>query len=242
MSIDTDMATSTAEPLQGNDTAWRSARIAAVLFVAATASTMASQIIIERLPTPMIGLAAKQDFLNLAVVLEIMNGLASAGIALALYPVLRHLSDLMATGYLGLRIVEGALGVAAAASLMLIAVPEPNTSTWAVAHHDAMFLLVLIVFSCGTFCFYPLLYKCRLVPPLLSLWGLIGGLMLLISCLLILFGRIEAGGTADLVLSLPIWINEMVLAAWLFSRGLDLSSARKAAGTKKSLRAEVSEV
>ena len=89
-----------------------------------------------------------------------------------------------------------------------------------------MFLLVLIVFSCGTFCFYPLLFKYRLVPRLLSLWGMIGGLMLLISCFLILFGRIETGGTTDLVLSLPIWINEMVLAAWLFVRGLDLSRAR----------------
>ena len=118
------MATSAAEPLQGNDLVWRSARIAAVLFVAATASTMASQIIVERLPTPMIDLAAQQDLLNLAVALEIMNGLASAGIALALYPVLRHLSGVMATGYLELRIVEGALGVAAAASLMLIAVPD----------------------------------------------------------------------------------------------------------------------
>lgn len=220
------MQNSAAEVQQGNDISTRSARIAAVLFVAATASTMASQIIVEQLPDSATGIVAQQDLLSLAVVFEIVNGLASAGIALALYPVLRHLSELMATGYLGLRIVEGALGVAAAASLMLIAVPDQNTSTLAATHHDAMFLLVLIVFSCGTFCFYPLLFKYRIVPRLLSLWGLIGGLMLLISCTLILFGRIEVGGTTDLVLSLPIWINEMVLAAWLFLRGFDLSSAR----------------
>ena len=89
-----------------------------------------------------------------------------------------------------------------------------------------MFLLVLIVFSCGTLLFYPLLFKYRLVPPVLSLWGLIGGSMLLVSCLLILFGQITMGGTTDLVLSLPIWINEMVLAVWLFLRGLDLGATQ----------------
>ena len=184
---------------------------------------MASQIIVEQLQGTETGLAAQPDLFALAVVFEIANGVASAGIALALFPVLRRLSELMATGYLGLRLVEGALGVAAAASLMLIAAPEPTTSTWASAHHDTTFLLVLIVFSCGTFCFYPLLFKHRLVPRLLSLWGIIGGLTLLVSCLLILFGRIEAGGDTDLVLSLPIWINEMALAIWLYVRGLDLS-------------------
>ncbi len=212
-----------ADPPPGHDTARRSARIAAILFVAATASTMASQVIVEQLPAAATDFATHQYLLSVAVVFEIVNGLASAGIALALYPVLRHLSELMATGYLGLRVVEGALGVAAAASLTMIANPDTGMARWASAYHDAMFLLVLIVFSCGTICFYPLLFKFRLVPRLLSVWGMVGGLMLLTSCLMILFGQIEAGGTTDLVLSLPIWINEMVLAAWLFLRGLDLS-------------------
>lgn len=225
MNTEPYMAIHAAEAQQVKKISRRSARVAAVLFVAATASTMASQMIVEQLPDSATGLIAQQDLLTLAVAFEIVNGLASAGIALALYPVLRHLSELMATGYLGLRIVEGALGVAGAASLMLITVSEPTTSTLAATHHDALFLLVLIIFSCGTFCFYPLLFKYRIVPRPLSLWGIIGGLMLLISCLLILFGRIAAGGTTDFVLSLPIWINEMVLAVWLFFRGFDLSSA-----------------
>lgn len=204
----------------------RAARIAAVLFIVATASTMAGQMILEALPDAAKGLAAQRDLVALAIVCEIANGLASAGIALAFYPVLRRVSELAATGYLGLRIVEGALGVAAAAGLMMIMVPDLGNSDWAFAYHDATFLLVLIVFSCGTFCFYPLLFKYRLVPRFLSLWGMLGGLMLLTSCLMILFGRIEIGGMTDLILSLPIWINEMVLAVWLLTRGLDLSSAQ----------------
>jgi len=49
---------------------------------------------------------------------------------------------------------------------------------------------------------------CRAFCPF---WGMSGGLMVLISCLLILFGRIEIGSATDLIHSLPIWINEMVL-------------------------------
>ena len=169
------------------------------------------------------GEPAQSGMVSLAVIFEIASGLASAGVALALYPVLRHVSELVATGYLGLRIVEGTLGVATAAGVIVLLVTDTG---WVAAYHDAMFLLVLIVFSCGTLLFYPLLFKYRLVPPVLSLWGLIGGSMLLVSCLLILFGQITMGGTTDLVLSLPIWINEMVLAVWLFLRGLDLGATQ----------------
>jgi hypothetical protein len=202
----------------------RAARIAAVLFVLATTSTMAGQMILDGLQGE-VGApdATRSSLVSLAVTFEIMNGLASAGIALALFPVLRHVSELAATGYLGLRIVEGTLGVAAAAGMVVI---MGSNTGWAVAYHDAMFLLVLIVFSCGTFLFYPLLFKYRLVPPILSLWGLIGGLMLLVSCLLILFDQIRMGSTTDLILSLPIWINEMVLALWLFLRGFNLDGAK----------------
>lgn len=46
--------------------------------------------------------------------------------------------------------------------------------------------------------------------------------MLLAANLAILFDRIEIGGTTDLILSLPIWINEMALAVWLLIRGVTL--------------------
>jgi hypothetical protein len=44
-----------------------------------------------------------------------------------------------------------------------------------------------------------------------------------VSVLLILFGRVEMGSTIDMILSLPIWINEMALALWLIFRGVDLA-------------------
>lgn len=204
--------------------ATRAARIAAVLFITATATTMAGQTIIETLSLGATDLTDEQrNFVSLAILFEIANGLASAGIALALYPILRRASELAATGYLGLRIVEGTLGVVAAAILLAVMKTQGGDIKQSIGLHDATFLTVLIVFSCGTLLFYPMLYRYRLVPRILSVWGLVGGLMLLMSCMLILFGRIKMGGGVDLVLSLPIWVNEMALAVWLLIRGPNLN-------------------
>ena len=201
----------------------RAARIAGVLFIIATASTMVAQIILTPLLDASQAAAGPQNHLiAFAVLLEIANALASAGIAIAFYPVLRRCAELAATGYLGLRVIEGAVGVVAATVLAMIIVTSADEVAFTLALHDTAFLIVLLVFSCGTLLLYPMLYAFRLVPPVLSLWGLIGGLMLLVSCVLILFDRVEMGGTTDLILSLPIWINEMALALWLLARGVDL--------------------
>lgn len=202
----------------------RAARIAGVLFITATASTMAAQIILTPLlDAPQVVTNPQPHLVALAVLLEIANALASAGIAIAFYPVLRRCAELAATGYLGLRVIEGAMGVVAATVLAIIISTSADDMAFVFALHDTAFLIVLLVFSCGTLLLYPMLFVFRLVPPVLSLWGLVGGLMLLVSCVLILFGQIEVGGTTDLILSLPIWINEMALALWLLARGLDLS-------------------
>ena len=207
-----------------NGLSQRSARIAGVLFIAATASTIAAQVLLD----PVLEVVSpvsdpSTQIIALAVVLEGINALASAGIAIALYPVLRRCAEIAAAGYLGLRIVEGSVGIVAAAALAVIVLSDTGDTGFALGLHDAAFLMVLLVFSCSTLLLYPVLFLHRLVPPVLSLWGLIGGMMLMVACVLILFGQINAGGTTDLILSLPIWVNEMVLALWLLIRGFDLS-------------------
>lgn len=199
--------------------------IAGFLFITATAATMASQIIVGpmlMMPDVVEYVARHRRLFVLGVVLEITNALASAGIAIALYPIIWRCVRGLAVAYTGLRTIEASLGVVAAIGLLMVL--SPGDATIALAFHDWAFLLVLIVFSTSTLVLYPLLYKFRLVPRILSIWGLVGGVMLLVSCLLILFGLVEIGSTTDLVLSLPIWINEMALALWLIFRGMDLSS------------------
>ena len=83
--------------------------------------------------------------------------------------------------------------------------------------------MLLIVFSLGALMLYPALYNSQLVPRIISLWGLVGSIVLLIANLLILFGFTELNSVIDNLLSLPIGLNEMVLAVWLIAKGFDLS-------------------
>lgn len=202
------------------------ARIAGALFIIATGATMISQMMIEPLhaDASLTDMAdSHRGTLVLAALFEITNALASAGIAITLYPILRRCSELPATAYLGMRLIEAAVGVFAVIGLIILLETTNPLTQLALAMHDWMFLLVLIVFSIGTFFLYPMLFRFRIVPKMLAAWGLIGGVMLLVSCVSILFGWIEMGGTTDLLLSLPIWINEMALAIWLIFKGFNLS-------------------
>lgn len=203
--------------------------IAGVLFITATAATMAGLSIVE----PMLeasdtssAIAQNRSLFITGVLLEATNALASAGIAIAFYPIIWRCVKGLAVAYLGLRLLEAGLGFLAATGLLLLL--SPAGASVANAIHGWAFVMVLLVFSIGTLIFYPVLFRYRLVPRVLSLWGLIGGTMLLISCLLILFGRIEMGSGTDTLLSLPIWINEMVLALWLILRGVDMRLASRA--------------
>lgn len=207
---------------------YRTESIAAgFLFITATAATMAAQMLLE----PMLAvqsvpahIAENRLIFVAGALLELTNALASCGIAIAFYPIIWVCRKSMATAYLGLRLLEAGLGLFAVVALLSLL--TPIDAMIGAAFHEWGFQLVLIVFSIGTFVFYPVLYKFRLVPAILSVWGIIGGSMLLISCLLIVLGQIKMGSGHDLFLSLPIWINEMALALWLIFRGVDLSSVR----------------
>ena len=63
-----------------------------------------------------------------------------------------------------------------------------------------------------------LLYQSELVPRWLSVWGLVGGALMLAMGVLRLFGR------PVMLLALPIILNEMVLAVWLIVVGFNSSA------------------
>ena len=199
--------------------------VAGVLFITATGATMLSQVITEPIlegANVTAGLAGREAVFTIGVLLEIVNALASAGIAIAFFPIIWVCARGLAVAYAGIRTIEASTGIAAAVGMLMLVSSE--TTATGLVWHDRAFLMVLLVFSTSTFVLYPTVYVFRLVPRVLSVWGLIGGLMLMVSVVLILFGTIEIGGGTDMLLSLPIWINEMALALWLIFRGVDMSA------------------
>ena len=199
--------------------------VAGVLFITATGATMVSQVIVAPIlanADATSGITGREGAFVAGVLFEVVNALASAGIAIAFFPILWVCIRGLAVAYAGLRAIEASTGVGAAGGLLMVLSPE-SAAVGPAWHHWA-FLLVLLVFSTSTCVLYPVLFAFRLVPRVLSVWGLIGGLMLMVSVVLILFGVLEIGAGTDTLLSLPIWINEMALALWLILRGVDMSA------------------
>jgi hypothetical protein len=89
-----------------------------------------------------------------------------------------------------------------------------------------------IVFSLGALMFYYLLYRSKLIPRWLSVWGLIGAALVLAVGVLGMFGH------SAMILWLPLAVNEMVLAVWLIVKGFNPSAI--ASGSAKTDINEIS--
>jgi hypothetical protein len=80
--------------------------------------------------------------------------------------------------------------------------------------------------------YYYVFYQSKLIPRWLSGWGLIAIMMNLASALLVLFDLIGHLSTVQVVLSVPIGVQEMVLAVWLIVKGFNPSAI--ASGSAKT--------
>jgi Domain of unknown function (DUF4386) len=214
------------------------ARVAGALFLIAMVTSLVGAGIIETvLSTPdyLLKASSNETQLVLGVLLELTNGIAVIGIAVTLFPVLKKESEALALGYVGFRIIESVIIIAALISpLALIALSQEYVSAGAPAASyfqtvGGSFLevrslwlgaLLGIVFSLAALIFYYLLYGSRLVPRWISIWGLIAVILLFAWNLLELFGiSISAG----IILGLPIILNEIFLGIWLIVKGFDPS-------------------
>jgi Domain of unknown function (DUF4386) len=183
--------------------------------------------------------AAQSDQVVAGALLLIAGGIAVVLIAALLFPILRRYGEGVALGYFGVRILEAVtLLVAAVSLLLLVSVSREYVRAGADAAASARlgssgvvlqalnewaFPLNPVVFGLGGLLLYVLLYRSRLVPRWLSVWGIVGVGMVFA------FGLLRMYGGGSLVLALPIGVQEMALAGWLIVKGFDFSASRREA-------------
>jgi hypothetical protein len=71
--------------------------------------------------------------------------------------------------------------------------------------------------------YYYIFYQTNLVPRWLSVWGLVGVILGIVNGLYDMFGGIP-NETISMLLDLPIFVQEMVLAVWLIVKGFNSSA------------------
>ena len=141
------------------------------------------------------------------IVLDLLSAIGVIGIGIFMYPILKQLNKKLALTYAFLRILEGILFFIMIISLLLTIDSFVNLNS----------IYVYIFVLCGLI-FYSSLYKLKLIPNYLSIWGIIAIIMLLIANVL---GLLSGDSTLMILLASPIALNEFVLAIWLIIKGFN---------------------
>ncbi len=209
-----------------------------ILFITATVASVLNQIILEPILDTadyLVNISENENQVIIAIFFELLNAAACAGIAIVIFPVLNKYNASIAIGYVGFRVIEATIGfVAITGRLSLLTLSQAyikagdsvvsnfyNMGTLLLAGYDWIFLIMLIVFCLGALMLYHILYRSRLVPRIISVWGFIGAIMALTAFLLQMFRFIMDESIISNLFVLPIAVNEMVLAVWLIVKGFN---------------------
>ena len=164
--------------------------------------------------------------------LEIIVALAGIATAVILFPMLKKQNESFAVGLVAARILEsGTIFVGVAFLLSIVTLRQNGTGAGAgvmatshalVALYDRIFLLgqSFMPAVCDLLLGY-MLYTSRLVPRRLSIIGIVGGPLLVIGYIAILFGAIDQHGALAGLSALPVAVFEFGLGIWLIVKGFN---------------------
>lgn len=174
--------------------------------------------------------------LIIGMLIELINDVAVIGVAVMLLPILKKHSESIAIGYVSLRIVEAVTLIVGRISILsiiplsqeYIAAGAPDVSYfqtigavalaerhWAGQMQTAFFIL-------GALILYYILYRSKLIPRLISVWGLIAVASLTAANVLGVPDPTQSFQPA-MILYFPIFLSELLLAIWLIIKGFNQS-------------------
>jgi MFS family permease len=216
----------------------RTAIVVGALFVVATVASIIGSIVLGSLldgSDYLVGLPSHDGRVILAVLLFLIAASSAFATAFLLFPILRRHAEGLAAGYVGLRAFENVFYVAGAIALLIMLTVSQNDAVGTarssnvpllgaalLALHDWSVLIGTLIFSSlGTLTLNYVLYRSRLVPRWLSLWGLGGGTLLLLYGLIGIFGWQSGLDSPYMLLAMPLAVEEMAFAAWLILKGFE---------------------
>jgi hypothetical protein len=221
----------------------KTAIIVGVLFITATVTSSLYYVILTPIlnaPDYLINVSENENQVIIGVILYLIDCAAVVAIPIMLFPIFKKHNEALALGYVGSRIIESVTLIVGHISLLSLltlsqeyvkaAAPDATNfqtlGTLLLAVIDWTHLLgVEIVFSLTALILNYLLYQSKLIPRFISVWGLIGAILLLVSGFLVMFGlSLSPTSAISMLLSLPIALQEMVFAVWLIVKGFNLSA------------------
>jgi hypothetical protein len=215
------------------------AKVVGVLFIVATAASILGSVALGSVadePADLTAVAAHEGHVIAAALFFLIAALAAFATAFLLFPILRRHSEGLAAGYLGLRAFENVFYVASVVGLLVMlrvsqsdVVRGPGApdlrlvGVALLALRDWSSLLGTLIFAgIGAVILNAVLRRSRLVPRWLSVWGLVGGALVVLYGVLGLFGLDVGLGSPSTLLAMPLAVQEMAFAGWLLAKGLEV--------------------
>jgi hypothetical protein len=183
----------------------------------------------------MLRIADNPSLMKANILVDTLTALGVIFLGAMLFVALRKQSEKMALVGLGFYILEGALLAASRLeAFSLLRISQEYVTAGRPAYLQTManlalesmdfvgFTLHMLAFCLGALLFYYLLYKSGVVPRVMSLWGLITVLPLLIATLLAIFDY-----QVPMFVALPYIPFEFVIGVWILVKGIKDSSETK---------------
>lgn len=160
------------------------------------------------------------------------------GFALVLYPIISKYSKSLAIGFVSFRIIAGVfqlVGVIALPLFILLSQEFIESATPDLLQFQffgdvlklgrdlANHVGVMLVTGLGNLILFYIFYKTKLIPRWLSGWGFIGNTLAMLASFLILFRLINVITPHFIVLTIPLVLQEIIMAIWLIVKGFNLS-------------------
>jgi hypothetical protein len=165
----------------------------------------------------------------LGALLELSNAFAYLGIGVLMFPIFKKRFESLALAYVGFRVLEFVAQIISDLSpLALLTLSEAFVNNGGVdpsayqaagqallASREWAFQMVSITFGSGAILFYIMLYRQKLIPRFISIWGLVGAAAVLVNTVFDMFA-VTIPNLGFLML-----LNEVFLGLWLIVKGFD---------------------
>ncbi len=217
------------------------AKIVGILLIIGTISGILSLIFsapIRDAQDVLVYISTNENQVRIAALLVLIMGFSLAMIPILMFPVLKKQDEALALGYIVFRgAIETVTSIAIAISWLLLlplsqvyAQVEAREASSLSALGDRLLasdeiaFIATIVFCLGAVMFYSLLYQSKIIPRFISGWGIIAVVPYLGSALLVAFSIITPMSTMQVIMQVPLALQEMVLAIWLIVKGFNASA------------------
>lgn len=158
------------------------------------------------------------------------------GFSFLLYPILNKYNKTLAIGFVGFRVMAGAfqlLGIIFLPVLIFLSqkfIAQTNANLEFYETIGFMLKLlrdltnhlgVILATGMGNLLLYHILFDGKLIPAWLSIWGIFGNTLIMIASFLLLFAVIKVVSAEYGIMTVPLVLQEVVLAFWLMIKGLN---------------------